>query len=99
MRWASMLSAVVRKELRQTVRDRRMMFLLIGAPIIQLVVFGFAVNLDIDHVPTVVVRGTAGEHALDPRFRADQPWPEESKRALIGRGYRLADEALAQAEL
>jgi predicted acylesterase/phospholipase RssA len=48
-------------------------------------------------VPTVVVRATAGENALDPRFRADQPWPEESKRALVERGYRLADEALAEA--
>lgn len=51
----AMLGAVVRKELRQTARDKRMMFLLILAPLIQLVVFGFAVNLDVDQVPTVVV--------------------------------------------
>ena len=55
MRWRAMLLAVIKKELRQTVRDRRMMFMLLGAPIIQLYIFGTAVNLDVDHVPTVVV--------------------------------------------
>lgn len=50
-----MLWAVVIKELRQTVRDRRMMVLLIAAPLIQLVIFGNAVEFDVDRVPTVVV--------------------------------------------
>jgi ABC-2 type transport system permease protein len=50
-----MLWAVVQKELRQTVRDRRMMALLIAAPLIQLVLFGNAVQLDVDRVPTAVV--------------------------------------------
>lgn len=49
------LLAVIIKEIRQTVRDRRMMFLIVGAPLIQLVLFGYAVNLDVDEVPTVVV--------------------------------------------
>jgi len=49
------LAAVIRKEVRQTVRDRRVMFLLMVAPLIQTVVFGFAVNFDVDDVPTVVV--------------------------------------------
>jgi ABC-2 type transport system permease protein len=50
-----MLLAVITKELRQTVRDRRMMALLLAAPAIQLVMFGMAVDLDVDRVPTVVV--------------------------------------------
>lgn len=50
-----MLRAVIVKELRQTVRDKRMMALLVGAPLIQLIVFGFAVNLDVDRVPTAIV--------------------------------------------
>ncbi len=45
---------VMRKELIQTLRDRRMVFLLIAAPAIQLVGFGYAVNMDIDRIPTVV---------------------------------------------
>jgi predicted acylesterase/phospholipase RssA len=48
------------------------------------------------HVPCLVVRGTPGQDALDPSFRADRPWPSERKRALIARGYRLADEELAR---
>ncbi|MET0342890.1 MAG: ABC transporter permease [Polyangiales bacterium] len=50
-----MLWAVIRKEIRQTVRDRRMMVLLIASPVIQLIVFGNAVQLDVDKVPTAVV--------------------------------------------
>jgi predicted acylesterase/phospholipase RssA len=47
------------------------------------------------HVPTLIVRATPGEDSLDPTFRGDEPWPEERKRALVDRGYRLTDEALA----
>jgi ABC-2 type transport system permease protein len=45
---------VAKKEMIQTLRDRRMLFTLIAAPAIQLVAFGYAVNLDVDHIPTVV---------------------------------------------
>ena len=40
---------ILRKELIQALRDPRMRFLLFLPPMIQLVVFGFAVNLDVDH--------------------------------------------------
>ncbi len=46
-------------------------------------------------IPSLIVRATPGDDGLDPTFRGDEPWPEERKRALIERGYRLADEALA----
>jgi predicted acylesterase/phospholipase RssA len=51
------------------------------------------------HVPTVIVRGSAGSESLDPTFRGDTPWPDDRKRALIKRGYDLTDEALANSEL
>lgn len=44
---------VVRKELVQALRDRRMVFLLVAAPLIQLVAFGYAVNLDVDRIPSI----------------------------------------------
>jgi len=47
-------AAVVRKEVLQTLRDRRIMFMLVFAPFLQTVVLGFAVDFDVDHVPTVV---------------------------------------------
>jgi ABC-2 type transport system permease protein len=49
------LAAVFRKEVGQTLRDRRVMFLLMVAPLLQTVVFGFAVDFDVDEVPTLVV--------------------------------------------
>jgi ABC-2 type transport system permease protein len=49
------LLAVALKEIRHTVRDRRMMSLLLIAPMLQLGVFGFAVDFDVDRVPTMVV--------------------------------------------
>jgi predicted acylesterase/phospholipase RssA len=48
------------------------------------------------HVPTLIVRATAGDAGLDPTFRGDAPWPEETKRALIERGYTLTDDALSR---
>jgi len=58
--------AVVRKEAFQTLRDRRIMFLLVVAPVIQTIVFGFAVDFDVDRVPTVVAdldnSSTSREH-------------------------------------
>jgi ABC-2 type transport system permease protein len=62
------LAAVFRKEVRQTVRDRRVMFMLIAAPLIQTLVFGFAVDFDVDRVPTVVVdRDGSAESRLHAR--------------------------------
>jgi ABC-2 type transport system permease protein len=40
---------IIRKEFRQTLRDPRMRALLIGPPILQLIIFGYAVNLDVEH--------------------------------------------------
>ncbi len=67
------LAAVFRKEVRQTVRDRRIMFMLIVAPLLQTVVFGYAVDYDVDRVPTVVVDrdGTAESRAHARRILAD----------------------------
>ncbi|MCB9545344.1 MAG: ABC transporter permease [Myxococcales bacterium] len=47
--------AVAEKEVRQTLRDPRTLVVLVIAPLLQLIVLGFAVNLDVDHVATVVV--------------------------------------------
>ena len=47
-------------------------------------------------VPTFVVRGSPGEHGLDPTFRSDAPWPVEDKLALVERGFRLTAEALGE---
>lgn len=81
------LAAVFRKEVLQTIRDRRVMVLLIVAPLIQTVIFGFAVDFDVDRVPTVLV---------------DQDRSDESqlhaRRVLADQTLRFAGEAAALPE-
>ena len=48
-------------------------------------------------LPRRIVSASAGELALDPSFRSGLEWPLETKRALIERGRRLADDALRAA--
>ncbi len=45
---------IVKKELIQTFRDRRMLMILLVAPVAQVTLFGFAVNLDLAAQPTVI---------------------------------------------
>jgi ABC-2 type transport system permease protein len=49
------LRAMLVKEFIQVFRDKRTRFLLFGPPIIQMVIFGYAATLDIQHVPTAIV--------------------------------------------
>ena len=42
------------KELIQALRDKRMRITLIVPPILQLIIFGYAANLDVKHIPTAV---------------------------------------------
>jgi ABC-2 type transport system permease protein len=42
------------KELIQTLRDKRMRYILIGPPILQLFIFGYAANLDVKHIRTAI---------------------------------------------
>lgn len=43
---------IIRKEFFQTLRDPRMRALLIGPPLLQLILFGYAVNLDVENART-----------------------------------------------
>jgi len=47
--------AVAHKELRQLLRDRPSMAMIVGIPALQLVLFGYAINLDVRHIPTAVL--------------------------------------------
>ncbi|MBX7194426.1 MAG: ABC transporter permease [Sandaracinaceae bacterium] len=53
--WLAAPWAVAKKELRQTLRDPRVMAVLVIAPALQLLVLGHAANLEVDRVPTVIV--------------------------------------------
>jgi ABC-2 type transport system permease protein len=92
-------AAVVRKEVLQTLRDRRVMFMLIFAPFLQTVVLGFAVDFDVDRVPTVVAdQDRSAESRLHLRrvladgtlLRAGEASSAEQGAAALDRGEAAA---------
>lgn len=52
--------AIVVKEFIQMRRDRTTFAMIVGIPLIQLVLFGFAINSDPKHLPTAVLRADDG---------------------------------------
>ncbi len=46
--------AVIQKEFIQTLRDRRSLAIQIGLPIAQLIIFAYAIRMNVEHIPTVV---------------------------------------------
>ncbi|MGE0790424.1 MAG: ABC transporter permease [Sandaracinaceae bacterium] len=89
----AMLAAVVQKEVRQTVRDRRMMALLVAAPLIQLFVFGHAVNFDVDRVPAVLVDQDQSHTSREDlrRLMADGTLVRVAERATAAEAEELLD--------
>jgi len=94
------LRYLMRKELLQLRRDRRMLGMLVMAPLLQLFIFGYAVTLDIKQIPLVVCdrdrraesRELVGSFARSGQFElrglVDSPnqldRPLASGRALVG---------------
>ncbi|HET9354592.1 MAG TPA: ABC transporter permease [Sphingomicrobium sp.] len=59
----SRMMAVLAKEFTQLVRDRLTYAMIIGIPIIQLLLFGYAINTDPRHLPTAVLVQDQGQFA------------------------------------
>ena len=87
--------AVARKELRQLMRDRLTLGFVVFVPIVQLVLFGYAINQDIRHVTTAVVdlAGTETSRRLTGQLQATQTFDvvrhadsEEEGQQLIAAG-------------
>jgi ABC-type Na+ efflux pump permease subunit len=81
----------MRKELLQATRDRAMLFMLLVAPLIQIVAFGYAANLSFERADTVVVdedgspesRAFVDGLAADGTFRVlEVPTVERAERKL-----------------
>ncbi|MFO1500157.1 MAG: ABC transporter permease [Verrucomicrobiota bacterium] len=58
----SRLGAMVVKEFTQMRRDRLTFGMMLGIPLLQLVLFGFAINSDPKHLPTAVLLADHGPH-------------------------------------
>ena len=59
----SRIAAVLAKEFTQLVRDRLTYAMIIGVPVIQLLLFGYAINSDPKHLPTAVLVQDHGQFA------------------------------------
>ena len=57
------LLALIRKEFIQALRDRRMLFMLLGVPVVQVILFGYAANLEFAHAATAVVDDDRSEES------------------------------------
>ncbi len=92
-RIAVQLLAVILKEVRQTVRDKRQMLLIVVAPLIQLVVLGYAVDLDIDRVPTAVVDqdSSVSSRRHLRRLLADKTLIEVARTTDVDEAQRLME--------
>lgn len=66
------IAVVARKELRQVRRDRLTIGMMVMLPLIQLLLFGYAIDTDVRHMPTVVVDadGTPAARDLVRRLEA-----------------------------
>jgi ABC-2 type transport system permease protein len=60
MNWSRFLAILI-KEFRQIRRDRLTFAMMVGVPIMQLVLFGYAINTDPKHLPMAVVEADRSE--------------------------------------
>lgn len=58
------LEALIRKEATQLFRDRRLLLFILGLPLMQLIMYGYAAHLSIYHLPLAVV-----DQSQDPQSR------------------------------
>ena len=90
------LKQMMIKEFIQVFRDKRTRFMLFGPPIIQMMVFGYAANYEIHHVPTVVLdldhsqesRDLVSRFTSSPYFDVQRQLTDSRQiRDLIDRGH------------
>jgi ABC-2 type transport system permease protein len=55
--------SIVKKELRQVIRDRRTLGVLLAVPLFLLVIFGYAISLDVRHVSLGIYDGDRSEES------------------------------------
>ena len=86
---------IIRKEFKQTLRDPRRRTLVFLPPVVQMLVFGYAVNLDVDHARiawmdqdlSVESRELRERFAASPSFRITaQARMEQEASAILDRG-------------
>lgn len=89
---AQRLKAIARKELLQVLRDPRSLMIALLMPLLQMVLLGYGVSLDIKHIPVCTFDREASQHseALLKRFQAS----EYFRIAEVAPNYHAVTEAL-----
>ena len=91
--------AVARKELRQLLRDRLTMGFVAGVPAMQLLLFGYAINQDIRHIPTGVVdhsNSSVSRHLIG-QLEATQTFTVSRRLASEDQARRMLERGTIQA--
>lgn len=87
------IGSVIQKELKQLLRDRMTFGMVVMIPLVQLLLFGYAINTDVRHVPVGVVdlSGSAVARVIEQAVVATQvvqvthryPTPAEAEKAIV----------------
>jgi ABC-2 type transport system permease protein len=101
------VTAMARKEFRQLARDRLTLGMIVGIPSLQLVLFGYAINLDVRHVPTAVLdrsdsalsRRLLGELEATQTFRFRRRVSSETQALRLLERSRVGAVVLVPADL
>src|SRR3954451_6685355 len=90
---------ILRKEFIQALREPRMRVLLFVPPMVQLLIFGFAVNLDVDHarVAWMDMDGTPASRELRDRFTGSGRFELVAAPENEAQVQRVMDRGQAQA--
>lgn len=90
---------IVKKEFRQALREPRMRVVLIVPPLLQTIIFGFAVNLDVERVKLawMDLDGGPGSRELYHAFEASHEFEVVARARTEGEAQGLVDRGEAQA--
>ncbi len=96
--WSRMKQMIV-KEFIQVLRDKRTRFVLIIPPIVQMLVFGYAANFEVHHVPAIVLDYDHSQESRDllSRFNASTYFdvlPPATDRAQFHNAIERGDAAV-----
>ncbi len=92
------ITALLHKEIKQTLRDRRMRIVIFISPLIQLFLFGYAVNTDVRNIRTVVCdrADTSISRGLTDAFQASGYFRIVQRLRDLRAAESLVDEGDAQ---
>lgn len=95
------MQAVIIKELRQLSRDRISFAMVVMIPLIQLLLFGYAINTNVRHIPVAVVdqSGSAAGRALVESLKATQVVDFDQHYATASQAEQAIKDGVVRAAL